>query len=212
MAQYNSYVRVQHSTYDQFRNATIGNGYNVDRAWGNQCWDYVALLYYQYGLTLITKPGGGSAYQCWTISRNINSRSPFTSIDGVTNIRRGDVIVTNRNPWSSNGHIFIADENYRTSGNRGKIWGIGQNQRGSSALPVTRDEISLTYFLGIFRNTSWSSSPTPPPTPTPTPTPSGENVYNNSKYPWVLYNFNKNKGKRNGQRNLWNENTRVRKP
>ena len=210
MAQYNRYVIVPHTTYDQFRNATLGNGYNVDGMYGNQCWDYVALLYYQYGLTLITKAGGGSAYHCWTVSRAANSRYPFTSIDGVTNIRRGDVIVTNRNPWSSNGHIFIADENYRTSGNRSKIWGIGQNQRGSSALPATRDEVSLNYFLGIFRNTTWRSSPSP--TPTPTPTPSGENVYNNSKYPWVLYNFNKNKGKSNGQGNLWIKNTRVRKP
>ena len=184
MAQYNRYVIVPHLTYNDFRNATLGNGYNVDGAFGNQCWDYVALLYHQYGLTLQTKVGGGSAYQCWTISRAANSRYPFVSVDGVTNIKRGDVIVTNRNPWSSNGHIFIADENYRTSGNKNKIWGIGQNQRGSQSLPATRDEISLTYFLGIFRNTTWGGS-------SPTPTPSPSIVYNKGKYNFVLFNRRK---------------------
>ena len=183
MAQYNRYILVPHGTYNQFRDATLGNGYNVDGQFGNQCWDYVALLYHQYGLVLHTKTGGGSAYQCWTISRNLNSQFPFISIDGVQNIRRGDVIVTNRNPWSSNGHIFIADENYRTSGDKSRIWGVGQNQRGSSALPATRDEVSLRYFLGIFRNTTWGSSPTPTPTPSI--------VYNKGKYNFVLFNRRK---------------------
>lgn len=202
MAQFNGYVFVGHMTYDQFRNATLGNGYNVDRMYGNQCWDYCSLLYYQYGLQLVTKPGGGTAYDCWRVSRAANSKYPFTSISGKTNIRRGDVIIT-KSPRSSTGHICIADENYRTSGDKNKLWCIGQNQRGSSNLPVTRDEVNVSYFVGLFRNTAWTSTPptppTPPPTPpTPTPTPSGKTVYNESKYPWVLYNFNKNKGKRNG--------------
>ena len=184
MAQYNRYVIVPHLTYNDFRNATLGNGYNVDGMFGNQCWDYVALLYHQYCLTLYTKAGGGSAYQCWTISRAANSRYPFSAVEGVSNIRRGDVIVTNRNPWSSNGHIFIADENYRTSGDRTKIWGIGQNQRGNSSLPATRDEVSLKYFLGIFRNTTWRGHD-------PTPTPSPSIVYNKGKYNFVLFNRRK---------------------
>lgn len=184
MAQYNRYVIVPHLTYNDFRNATLGNGYNVDGMFGNQCWDYVALLYHQYGLTLYTKAGGGSAYQCWTVSRAANSRYPFSAVEGVTNIRRGDVIVTNRNPWSSNGHIFIADENYRTSGDKSKIWGIGQNQRGNSSLPATRDEVSLKYFLGIFRNTTWRGHD-------PTPTPSPSIVYNKGKYNFVLFNRRK---------------------
>ena len=52
MAQVNGYVPVAHGSYNQWRAATLGNGYNVDFRYGNQCWDYCALLYWQYGLTL----------------------------------------------------------------------------------------------------------------------------------------------------------------
>ena len=38
MAQYNRYVYVPHDTYQEFRDATLGNGYNVDNRYGNQCW------------------------------------------------------------------------------------------------------------------------------------------------------------------------------
>lgn len=197
MAQYNRYVIVPHLNYNQWRSATLGNGYNVDYyaqgGWGNQCWDYCALLWYQYGLTLYTKAGGGTAYDCWRVSRYANARYPFTSLTDVQNIRRGDVIIT-KSPRSTTGHICFADENYRHSGDRSRLWCVGQNQRGSSALPVTRDEISIAYFVGLFRNMEWGgSSPEPPPTPTPEPS---ETVYNKDKYPWVLNKFNKRKGKR----------------
>lgn len=197
MAQYNRYVIVPHLNYNQWRANTLGNGYNVDYyaggGFGNQCWDYCSLLWYQYGLSLVTKAGGGTAYDCWRYSRYANARYPFTSLTGVQNIRRGDVIIT-KSPRSSTGHICFADEDYRTSGDRSRLWCIGQNQRGSSALPVTRDEISIAYFVGLFRNMEWGgSSPEPPPTPTPEPS---KTVYNDNKYPWMLKNFNKRKGKR----------------
>lgn len=198
MAQYNRYVSVPHLTYNMWRNATLGNGYNVDGYAQNQCWDYCALLWWQYGMYLITRPGGnGTAYDCWAISRNANARYPFVAVTGVQNIRRGDVIVT-KAPTSKTGHICFADENYRSSGDRSRLWCLGQRQRGSAALPVTRDEISIRYFVGIFRNITWGGSSPEPPTPTPSPT--GDTVYNKDRYKFVL--FNKIKGRRNGQRNL----------
>jgi hypothetical protein len=196
MAQYNRYVRVPHGSYSQWRTATLGNGYNVDYnaggGWGNQCWDYCALCYWQYGLTLVTKAGGGTAYDCWAVSRWVNSKPPFISVTGVTNIKRGDIIIT-KNPRSRTGHICFADENYRTSGNKKRLWCVGQNQRGNSSLPVTRDEIDITYFVGIFRNTMWQG-PEPHPEPTPTPTPTPSVVYNKGKYNFVLFNRRKRQG------------------
>lgn len=191
MAQYNSYVTVPHQSYNQWRNATLGNGYNVDYyasgGYGNQCWDYCALLWRQYNLTLVTKAGGGTAYDCWNVSRNVNSQPPFISLTGVSNIKRGDVIVT-KSPRSTTGHICFADEDYRTSGDTSRLWCLGQNQRGSSSLPVTRDEISIAYFVGLFRNTAWQGSPTPPE---PTP----EIGYNKGKYNFVLFNRKKRQEK-----------------
>lgn len=190
MAQYNNYVIVPHLSYEQFKNATLGNGYNVDAwyrgGWGNQCWDYIALLYYQYGLTLYTKVGGGSAKDCWLVSKNANARYPFIAVEGIQNIKRGDVIVTNASPWTKNGHICLADENYRTSGDRNKLYCIGQHQRGSTSLPVTRDELNISYFLGIFRNTTWGGDEPHPEPPI---------VYNKEGYNFILFNRRKRQEK-----------------
>lgn len=178
--QYNHYVMLPHATYDEWRAATLGYGFNVDQMYGNQCWDYVANLYYQYGLTLVTKVGGGTAADCWNISKQANSKPPFIAVDGVTNIKRGDVIVIGANSYSTTGHICIADEDYNPDANN-KIWCIGQNQGHGTKAPVTRDKVSLNYFLGIFRNTEWEGTPPVPPTPTPT-----ETSETKKKFPWVV--------------------------
>ena len=194
--QFYGYVRLPHSSYDEWRSATLGYGFDADGFYGNQCWDYVAELYYQYGLTLVTKVGGGSAKDCWIISKNANAKYPFIAVEGVTNIKRGDVIITNANPYSTTGHICIADEDYNPDVNN-KIWCLGQNQGHGTKAPVTRDKVSLNYFLGIFRNTEWQNVPPTPPTP-PTPTPS-ETVYNRDRFKWELF---KKKGKRKWIKNL----------
>lgn len=165
MAQYNGYVSIPHSTYDEFRSATLGNGYNADynppyQSWGNQCWDYCAELWHQYGLFLRTKPSGnGGAADCWLVSKSYNAKSPFIAVEGKENIKRGDVIVWNRSNTSSTGHIAIADEDYR--GNR--IWTIGQipSKHGQNGA-VSRDEWSLNSFLGVFRNQQWQVDPPSP--------------------------------------------------
>lgn len=176
MAQYNRYVILPHATYNEWRTATLGSGFNVDASYGNQCWDYCANLWHQYGLTLYTKPGGGGACDCWTVSRNLNAVGPFKAITGKTNIKRGDVIVTNRYSGSSTGHICIADEDYNGTN---EIWTLGQlpSKYGQNGA-VSRDKWSLSHFLGVFRNSNWTSTP-------PTPTPSGI-VREPSKFPWVI--------------------------
>ena len=176
MAQIYGYVPVAHGSYNQWRFATLGNAYNVDFRFGNQCWDYCALLYWQYNLTLITKAGGGVAADCWNYSRAANSRTPFISLTGKENIKRGDIIVWNKSSTSSTGHIAIADENYR--GN--KIWVLNQNPTLHGIYgSVHRDELKLDNFLGIFRNTLWTDSPEPP-----TPTPTTQN--RRKKFPWSV--------------------------
>lgn len=160
MAQYNGFVSLAHSSYDAWRSATLGSGFDCDNAYGNQCFDYCAELWYQYNLTLVTKPGGnGSACDCWTISRYTNAKPPFILIEGKENIKRGDVIVTDRNNFSSTGHICFADEDYNGTN---EIWTLGQSPAlHTTSGVVSRDKVSLTYFLGIFRNTEWDSTPQP---------------------------------------------------
>lgn len=177
MAQYNHYVSVPHSSYEVWRTNTLGNGYNVDQAFGNQCWDYVANLYWQYGRTLYTKPGGGYAKDCWLVSRQANSQSPFISIEGKTNIKRGDIIVWNGNSSYPTGHIAFADQDYDPS-NPNEIWTVGQApvNHGINGV-VSRDKLSLSLFLGIFRNTDWQD---------PEPEPSEDEEKKKKKgFPWV---------------------------
>ena len=174
MAQYNGYVQIPHGSYQEWRNATLGNGYNVDNAYGNQCWDFCAELWYQYGLRLVTRPSGnGIASDCWNISRYTNARPPFTSIEGKENIKRGDVLVWNGTSQSPTGQIAFADEDYNGTN---QIHVLGQNQGQGTLAGSNIALLSLNNFLGIFRNTNWQEQP-----PTPTPTNKKRN------FKWVLY-------------------------
>ena len=188
MGQVNGYVKIANSnynTYDHWRAFCLSNGINVDYYAGNQCFDQPALLWWQYNLYLTTRPqGNGSAYMCWTISKNINARSPFIAVEGVENIQRGDCLVFNKSGWSSNGHICFADADYSQRVYSNGAWRIpclGQNQGQGTASGTTSNIVNqnLSSFLGIFRNTNWTGSPSP------TPPPVG---YNKGKYNFVLYN------------------------
>lgn len=175
MSQYYGYVTVPHNTYDAFRNATIGNGYDVDYTFGNQCWDYVALLYHQYNLILITKSGGGTAKDCWLVSREANSRPPFESVTGKENIKRGDVLVFGGTAVNPAGHISIADEDYNGSNSIR----VAQQNGFTPYAPAAIATNSLANFLGIFRNTKWSGTP-------PQPEPEDKKGSKKDKFPWAI--------------------------
>lgn len=175
MAQYNGYRIVPHETYQQFRNTTLGSGWNVDYYANNQCWDLAALAYFQYGLSLVTRPGGyGTAADCWNISRAINSKTPFISLTGKENIKRGDILVWDRTAFTTTGHIAFADEDYNGTN---YIDCLGQNQGQGKYGPANIANLSLNNFLGIFRNTRWQA---------PEPTPEFGGQTKKRKFPWVI--------------------------
>lgn len=178
MAQYNGYRKIAHSSYDEWKRLTEGNGYDVDYQWGNQCWDYCALLWYQYNLPLVTRSGGGGAADCWIISKNVNARGPFIAIEGITNVKRGDILVWNRGRYHSAGHIAIADEDYNP--NHNYIYCLGQNQGKGQYYVAYVEKVYNADFLGIFRNTEWDQ--TPPPGPEPEPK---DNKIEN-EFPWAV--------------------------
>lgn len=171
MAQFNGYVKVAHATYQQFRDATLGNGYNVDQAYGNQCWDFCALLWWQYGLILHTGPKSWAS-ECWTVSRNLNAVPPFTQVISVSDIKRGDCVVFKGTSNYPTGHIAFADEDYREGMTRMNF--LGQNQGQGSLKPSNIANISLANFIGAFRNSNWI---------TPKPSPKDEKKH---KFPWSV--------------------------
>ena len=156
---------VPHATYDEFKNAVIGHGYNMDGAYGYQCWDGVDLLYDQVGMVFLTGIQG-YASEAWTnaISREANGQFPFSIVNGIQNIKRGDIVMLAANPPAvgTAGHCAFADSNYNGTN---RLVLLGQNQ-GSGANPTTGTvfnltEFNISSFLGIFRYTPWNS-PTPP--------------------------------------------------
>ena len=171
MAQFNGYVKVAHATYQQFRDATLGNGYNVDKAYGNQCWDFCALLWWQYGLTLHTGPKGWAS-ECWTSSRALNAVFPFTQVTNVSDIKRGDCVVFKGTSNYPTGHIAFADEDYKEGMTRMNF--LGQNQGQGSLSPSNIANLSLANFIGAFRNSNWT---------TPKPSPKDEKKH---KFPWAV--------------------------
>ena len=185
MAQYYGYLNVSHNSFTQWYNATHGNGYNVDYSFGNQCWDYCALLWYQYNLRLITKPGGGGAIDCWNVSRYINAKPPFKSYTNIKKIKRGDILVFR--PYGQAvglaGHIGFAYTDYsgrNTAKNTLKI--LGQNQAGSTVVNVV--EYPINAIVGYFRNTKWTATDPDEPVDPDDPETKGKDKVKH--FPWAI--------------------------
>lgn len=169
---------VPHATYDEFRNATMGHAYDLDgypTSQPYQCWDYVDLLYEQSDVNQYLSTGGtGNVKGCWQVpsARALNGSGHFTAIEGVTNIKRGDIIVFDQyGSWyGSTGHIGFADEDYNSTN---MIQLVSQNFYGYHYVVLEPAYLGAA-FLGIFRFLPWQTTP-----PTPTVT--------HSNFPWVLF-------------------------
>lgn len=182
--------QVDISSYNTFRAAVLsraaqGLGFDLDGAYGYQCWDLGQLLYSQLGRTFTTAgrlgQGDSGVYTAWAYppAKEINSRAPFAAIP-IMSIKRGDMIIWNkgRYSWDSTGHNGYADEDYNP--NKNTIMTLGQNQVNASAtvghIP-TLNALSTNMILGAFRYTPWQGGG-----PSPTPSKPWR-----SSFPWVLY-------------------------
>lgn len=161
---------VPHSTYDEFRAATLGRAYDLDGypvSQPYQCWDYVDLLYQQSDVNqYLSTANTGNVKDCWlnASARASNGSGNFIAVEGVTNIKRGDIIVFNTySGWyGSTGHIGFADEDYNGTST---IRLISQNFYGYHYVVVEPAYLG-SAFLGIFRFLPWQQTPPPPPPPT----------------------------------------------
>lgn len=154
MAQYNGWRKVNVSSYDAFRNVVNGNGYDVDGAYSNQCYDGAAVMLYSATGRKLSTGGTGAARGCWEVAsaRKFNAGTEFELITDKTKIKRGDMLFwTNNSRW---GHVAFADEDYNGS-NYLKV--LGENQKGDgSGYPFTVINMSLSTFLGAFRYKEWA--------------------------------------------------------
>lgn len=149
-----AYYSVPIGTYNDFRAATLGKGFDIDGAYGFQCFDLCAVLWQQIGRNLLT--GNGCAYGCWTLKRDVNAGSDFELITSKEKVKRGDVVVFRMGQF---GHIGFADEDYNGSV---CIKLLGQNQggvpypKGGSYTNVVN--VSMATFLGAFRFKKWATA------------------------------------------------------
>lgn len=187
MAFITGYVSLPVDSYDSFKNAVLGNGYDADGSYGDQCWDLTAELWHNVGFPTGYPHTGANHYasECWTASREANTSyngvEYFDLIYNLSDIKKGDVIVWNGSTQYPAGHIALADEDYNGTGS---IKVLGQNQ-GSSGTPTPIPNpqggttanvasVGTINFLGAFRYKEWHV--TPPPTPD-----------TKSNFKWVLY-------------------------
>ena len=195
MAIHYGYVTIPHATYDEWRNATNGEGYNFDYQYGCQCYDLAVEFWWNVGFPqgfpVSGVPGQGNtgnAYDIWTYRNyNVNSNGVtyFDLITNVNEIKRGDVLIFNYTSYNPYGHVAWADVDYSS-------WTpdpyhpyefpvLSQNNGGtpdpSGGALTNIHGYDIRLFLGAFRYKEWESTPPTPPTPT-------EKKHH---FPWVLY-------------------------
>lgn len=175
MAIIEGYVTLPTDSYDAWKNAVNGNGYNVDYQYGCQCWDLASEFWYNVGFPTgyPTTAGTHSAYGVWD-DREQNAGDQFDLIYNMREIKRGDIIVFNRFASNPDGHIGFADEDFVDTNS---INILSQNNGGvptpSGGTTTNVNDYDLQYFRGAFRYRAWVTPPTP--------------TEQKHKFPFVLY-------------------------
>ena len=187
MAKYTGYVTIPITSYDAWKNATNGNGYDADGSYGCQCWDFAAEFWWNVGFPQGYPLAGGTeyAYMVWD-DRNSNiSYGSITYFDLVYNaseIKKGDIIVFSPTGLNPAGHIGFADVNYgdwTPDPNQPYEFPVLSENNNGTPDPAGGSYVNLhgydiRLFRGAFRYIPWEETP---PTPTRTKT----------HFPWVLY-------------------------
>lgn len=181
MAQYQGLVSVDISSFQAFKDAVNGNGYDVDGLFGDQCVDMPKLLagnagrpspYWKSGSLGYAKDGWLDAN-----SREYNKGDLFTLVYNKEDVRVGDLVVLDNTSSNPYGHIAFATTNWDASTTTAPL--LGQNQVNASATtghPNTITNVNISNFLGAFRFIAWQPTPPPPPS-----------SRKKNKYPFVLY-------------------------
>lgn len=167
-----AYVYAPTTTFEEFKNYTIGKCWDVDGYYGGQCVDLHNLFQMNYTKDgrWLDLCGTGAARGIWQC-KEANAGSEYELIYNASDIKTGDWVITGGGTW---GHTCEAAGPY----NNGYVACLGENQ-GGSACPsggaaTNIINLSLSTFLGAFRPKTYIQ---PEPTPVPVPTPSFDEIY-----------------------------------
>lgn len=158
------YVYAPTESVSAFTNYVLGGCWDVDSAFGSQCWDLGALFWMNYTNDgrILSTCGTGAAKGAWDC-KEINAGDEFELIYDAMQLQPGDWVIFGGGEW---GHVGMALGGYEN----GYVALLGQNQGGvacpgggSSANIIN---MNLGTFRGAFRPKSYI-----PPAPEPTPEP-----------------------------------------
>lgn len=115
-------------SYQDFKNTHLGNGYDVDGWFGDQCWDGFAEYCKYLGYPVINCTDSGYAQDLWT---QRHSNGILNYFDEVEVMQAGDVAIFDVTPSTPYSHVAIFDSD------AGNGYGnfLGQNQGGEQKNP-----------------------------------------------------------------------------
>lgn len=111
-------------SYQDFKNAVLGKGFDIDGYYGAQCWDGYAYYCKFMGVPYANCTVTGYAEDIWTQRKTNGILNYF---DEVSEMEAGDVAVFKKSPFTPDTHIAIFDSD------AGNGYGnfLGQNQGGA---------------------------------------------------------------------------------
>ena len=115
-------------SYQDFKNTHLGNGYDIDGWFGDQCWDGFAEYCKYLGYPVINCTDSGYAQDLWT---QRHSNGILNYFDEVEVMQPGDVAIFDVTPSTPYSHVAIFDSD---AGN-GYGYFLGQNQGGTQTNP-----------------------------------------------------------------------------
>ena len=160
-------------TYEDFKNEVLGKGYDIDGAFGEQCFD--GAMYYSKWLGYPVFHCGITGYvqDIWEMRQTSGILEYY---DEVEYLEPGDIVVFKKSPQTPLSHIAIFDSDI--DGSYGRF--LGQNQggtvvssNGGSAFNLIALPYSATYPTA-FRPKCFVEEPDPAPVKPAQPIPEGE--------------------------------------
>lgn len=115
-------------SYQDFKNTHLGNGYDIDSWFGDQCWDGFAEYCNYLGVPVVNCTDSGYAQDLWT---QRHSNGILNYFDEVEVMQPGDVAIFAVTPSTPYSHVAIFDSD------AGNGYGnfLGQNQGGEQTNP-----------------------------------------------------------------------------
>ena len=147
------------ATAKQFMDATINKKYDMDGAFGAQCWDYGDFFWTHQVNRMLSTGGTGCARGCWTVAsaRKANAGKDFDLITDKKSLKVGDWVVLNTGAY---GHVGIIAEIVK----KGVTIKVQSQNQGTFRTKVTKVNFSLNSFLGAFRYKNWNKTAPKPAT------------------------------------------------